>query len=120
MQYMLMFYETGNDFASRGDQRATDYWAGWRAYVQALSESGVVRAGSGLQPGAAATSLRLRNAKREIQDGPFADTKEQLGGFFVIEVADLDAALAWAAKAPCAASGGVEVRPTLPPRYATA
>ena len=116
MQYMLMFYETTNDFSSRGDQRATEYWAGWRAYVQALTDSGIVRAGAGLQPSATATTLKLRDAKRQIQDGPFADTKEQLGGFFLIDVANLDAALAWAAKAPCAGTGGVEVRPTIPPR----
>ena len=58
--------------------------------------------------------MQVAGGKRQVQDGPFADTKEQLGGFFVIDVADLDTALAWAARAPCAATGGVEVRPVLP------
>jgi hypothetical protein len=57
------------------------------------------------------TTLRVRGDKRQVQDGPFADTKEQLGGYFVIEVPDLDSALEWAARAPCASTGGVEVRP---------
>jgi hypothetical protein len=115
MQYMLMFYETAEQFARRGDPGAADYWAGWMAYVKAVADSGIKRAGAGLQPPATATSLRLRGSKRQIQDGPFADSKEQLGGFFLIEVDNLDAALEWAARAPCAATGGVEVRPVLPP-----
>ena len=113
MQCMLLFYESAEDFARRESQGAGDYFAGWMAYVKAARDSGIVQAGAGLQPSSSATTLRLRGAKRQIQDGPFADTKEQLGGFFLIEVADLDAALEWAARAPCAGSGGVEVRPTL-------
>ena len=62
-----------------------------------------------------ATTVRIRDGKRLVQDGPFADTKEQLGGYFVIEVPDLDAALEWAARAPSAACASVEVRPVLPP-----
>jgi hypothetical protein len=71
--------------------------------------------GDGLQGPMLATTLRVIDGKRHVQDGPFADTKEQLGGYFVIEVPDLDAALDWAAKAPCALTGSVEVRPVLPP-----
>lgn len=115
MQYMLMFYETPDDVACRTDHRAPNYFAGWTAYLKALSETGLVRAGAGLQAPATATSLRLRGSNRQIQDGPFADTKEQLGGFFVLDVPDLDVALSWAARAPCAGSGGVEVRPVMPP-----
>ena len=115
MQYMLMFYETPDDIARRTDQRAPEYSAGWTAYVKALSESGLVRGGSGLQASTTATTLRVRGTERQIHDGPFADTKEQLGGFFLIEVPNLDAALTWAARAPCAGTGGVEVRPTMSP-----
>jgi len=118
MQYMLMFYETTNDIAARSGKNDTEYWAGWRAYVDALRKSGIVQSGAGLQPPATATTLKLRNGSRKIQDGPFADAKEQLGGFFVIDAANLDQALEWAARAPCASSGGVEVRPVLPPRPA--
>lgn len=74
-----------------------------------------MRGGAGLQPSSTATTLKTRSGQRHIQDGPFADTKEQLGSFFVIDVANLDAALGWGARAPCAATGGVEVRPVLAP-----
>ena len=115
MQYMLMYYETAEDIACRADQRAPAYWAGWNAYIGALGQAGVIVRGDGLMPPATATSVRVRGDARQVQDGPFADTKEQLGGYFVIEVPDLDAALDWASRAPCAASGGVEVRPVMPP-----
>ena len=116
MQYMLMLYETADDMASRSDKRGPEYWAGWRAYVDALRKSGIVRSGAGLEPARTATTLRARGGSRKVQDGPFADAKEQLGGFFVIETASLEEALEWAARAPCASTGGVEVRPVLPPR----
>ena len=80
------------------------------AYVQAMHQSGVVKSGAGLQEPGTGTTVRVVDGKRRVQDGPFADTKEQLGGFFVIDVPDLDTALSWAARAPCAATGGVEVR----------
>ncbi|MEJ7688052.1 MAG: YciI family protein [Variovorax sp.] len=115
MQYMLMFYETPADSACRNNEHAQAYWGGWTAYVGALHQSGIVLSGNGLEAPAMATSLRVRGDKRQVQDGPFADTKEQLGGYFIIEVADIDAALEWASRAPCATTGGVEVRPVLPP-----
>jgi len=116
MDYMLMFYEPGGDFERRRDRVAgAPYWGAWMAYVNAMHGAGIVRSGAGLQEPATATTLRLPAGRRQVQDGPFADTKEQLAGFFVIDVPDLDAALAWAERAPCAASGGVEVRPVLPP-----
>lgn len=115
MQYMIMFYENADTLACRTDARAPEYFAGWNAYIQALSQSGIVRGGNGLQGPETATSLRLRNGERQLHDGPFADTKEQLGGYFIIEVAHLDEALAWAARAPCTSGGGVEVRPVMVP-----
>ena len=115
MECMLMFYESADGFAQRTDGRAPEIWAGWMAYVGALHGSGLVKSGAGLQPPSMATTLTLRGGERHVQDGPFADAKEQLGGFFVIEVPDLDAALDWAARAPCAVDGRVEVRPVLPP-----
>lgn len=116
MQYALLFYETDAQFASRDhgpDQQA--YWGAWRSYIDEISASGIVRGGAGLLPPESATSLRIREGQRHVQDGPFAILKEQLAGFFLVEVDDIDAALAWAAKAPCAPFGSVEVRPTLPP-----
>jgi len=116
MDYMLMFYEPQNDFDTRADSVAAGaYWGGWMAYVQAVHQSGIFKSGEGLQPPSTGTTLRVAGGKRHVQDGPFADAKEQLGGFFVITVPDLDTALEWAARAPCASTGGVEVRPVLPP-----
>jgi len=69
--------------------------------------------GTGLQPPPLATTIRLRDGKRQVQDGPFGDTKEQLGGYYVIEVPGLDQALDWAARCPSATNGSVEVRPNL-------
>lgn len=115
MQYMMMFYETAADTAMRQSAEAPTYWAGWMAYVGALHASGAVVSGNGLEVPAMSTTLRVRGDKRQVQDGPFADTKEQLGGYFIIEVPDVDAALEWAARAPCAGTGGVELRPVMPP-----
>jgi hypothetical protein len=116
MQYMLMLNETEAEFARRTDPAETQaYWGGWNAFIGAMAQAGVIVKGDGLQGPMLATTVRVVDGKRHVQDGPFADTKEQLGGYFVIEVADLDAALDWAAKAPCAVSGSVEVRPVLPP-----
>ncbi len=113
MQYMLMFYETPEEMARRDDARAPEYFAGWTAYINALAASGIVVNGAGLKQPATATTLRLRGEARHVQDGPFADTKEQLGGFFVIDVPNLDGALEWAARCPCVSTGGVEVRPVM-------
>lgn len=116
MQYMLLLNETETDFAKRNDPAlAEGYWGGWNAYIGAMAQAGIIVKGDGLQGPALATTVRMVGGKRRVQDGPFADTKEQLGGYFVIEVPDLDAALEWASQAPCAVSASVEVRPVLPP-----
>lgn len=116
MQFMLILNETEADFARRADpEQSAGYWGGWHAFIGAMSEAGVIVKGDGLQAPHTATTLRIRNDKRVVEDGPFADSKEQLGGYFVIEVPDLDTALDWAARAPSAHSASVEVRPVLPP-----
>jgi hypothetical protein len=116
MEYCILFYETPETAAERDDPaKAPAYWGAWSAYIQAVRESGLMRGGAGLQPPATATALRLKAGKRHFQDGPLIDAKEQLGGFIVLEVPDLDAALAWAARSPSASRAGVEVRPVLPP-----
>lgn len=115
MQYMLIMTETETEIAKRNDpQHAPAYWSGWNAFVTAMAASGLVVSGNGLQPPHTATTLRIRDGKRIVQDGPFADSKEQLGGYYIIEAPDLDTALDWAARSPAAAAGSVEVRPVMP------
>jgi hypothetical protein len=116
MQFALIVYETDADAAARSNPATVQqHMAPWFAYSKALAEAGIARGGAGLQTHADATTVKLRDGKRQVHDGPFADTKERLGGFFVIEVPNLDKALEWAARCPAAASGSVEVRPLLPP-----
>jgi hypothetical protein len=114
MKYTILVYETPAELAARADERSKPaYWGAYRAYTQALKEAGVMVGGSGLQPPAVGTTVRQREGKRQVQDGPYADTKEQLGGYYEIDVADLDTALDWAARCPAASTGAVEVRPNL-------
>lgn len=117
MNYSIIIYETPDDFARRTDPaRQQAYWTGWTLYSKALRDAGVFVAGAGLEPPTTATTLRIEQGKRVVQDGPFADTKEQLGGFYVINVPDLDTALDWAARGPFHSGHRVEVRPNLVPR----
>jgi len=116
MQYAILAVEHDADFAARTDpERADEYWASWAGYVAALRESGVLQHGAGLVEPTLATTVRMRGGTLAVQDGPFAEAKEQLGGLFIIEVDDLDAALQWAARCPAAVHGSVEVRPVMPP-----
>lgn len=114
MKYAVLVYETPAEFAERDDPAAAGaYWGAYAAYNEALEKASAVKGGAGLMPPHAATTLRIRNGKRAVADGPYADTKEQLGGFFLIEAESLDAALEWAAKCPSALRGAVEVRPVM-------
>jgi hypothetical protein len=116
MQYMLIFRETDADFAKRTDpQHSNAYWGAWNAYIAEMAQAGIIKSGEGLQPPHTATFVRLRDGARDVQDGPHPDAEEHLGGFFVIEAPNLDAALDWAAKSPSAHYGSTEVRPVLPP-----
>lgn len=115
MHYMLIYLETAEEMGKREDPaQAGTYWGGWNAYMGAMAQSGVMVSGNGLKTPEVATTLRVVDGKRHIHDGPFADTKEMLGGYVIIDVANLDDALEWAARAPCASAGSVEVRPVLP------
>jgi hypothetical protein len=117
MNYTLLIYENNAGFALRTDpQKSAAYWAAWPAYAKALQDAGVMVGGSGLQPPDTATTLRLEDGRRHVQDGPFADSKEQLGGYFIINVPDLDTALDWAARCPVAPGSVIEIRPNLTPR----
>lgn len=115
MKYTILIYETEADFGARTDPKRKDaYWGAYRAYTKALTEAGVLAGGAPLQPAHLATTIRHDSGKRQVQDGPYADAKEQLGGYYVLEVPDLDRALEWAARCPAASTGAVEVRPNLP------
>ena len=113
MQYMILNYVPAT--AAEGATAARHHTDGdaWSAYTRAMKEAGVMRGGNALQPGSTATTVRLREGRRDVHDGPYADSKEELGGYYVIEVPDLDAALHWAARNPAAAYGAVEVRPIM-------
>jgi len=111
MEYLLMDYvnEAGWPRLTKAEQ---EQWLGaYRAYMEAMTKAGVLKDSKGLLPTSAATTVRTANDKTQVLDGPYADSKEQLGGFHLIEVADLDAAIAWAARSPTALHGVVEVRP---------
>jgi hypothetical protein len=95
--------------ASKADIEKT--MAAYGAYTEAMKKAGVMVAGDRLQPVATATTVRVANGKSTVLDGPYAETKEQLGGYYIIDVPDLDAALSWAARCPGASSGAIEVRP---------
>ena len=112
MKYMLMFFDTTANQAYNPSSESGSM-AAWGAYAGAMGQAGVIVAGHGLQGRETATIVRVRDGHRQVQDGPFADTKEQLGGYFVIDVPSLDDALTWAARSPTAATGTVEVRPVL-------
>lgn len=111
MKYALLIYGDESVWASMPQAEMEKIYAEHGAYGVAMTEAGVLRGGEELQPVATATSLRFANGRPKTVDGPFAETKEQLGGFYVIEVDTLDQALEWAAKMPGMSHGTVEVRP---------
>jgi len=113
-KYMLLLYvppeARGAEARESGAAATLDDWF---AYTDELEQAGAFVASDALQPIDAATTVRVRDAETLITDGPFAETKEMLGGYYLIDVPDLDAALAWAAKVPNAPYGSVEVRPIM-------
>ena len=111
MQYLLLIY--GNEsapLAAPKDETGQRH-AAYMAYAEAMKKAGALVGGNRLRPAAEATTVRAPGGKKSVLDGPFAETKEQLGGYFLIEAPDLDAALSWAARCPGAQHGAVEVRP---------
>ncbi|MFO1076907.1 MAG: YciI family protein [Planctomycetota bacterium] len=107
---MLLIHEPPASFAAR-QESDDDYLAAWRAYHRALVAAGAYVDGAPLTTAASATTVRTRDGRRFVQDGPFAEAKEQLGGFVILDLPSLDAALSWAARCPAAAAGAVEIRP---------
>lgn len=115
MNYALVIFESEQDFAKREGPEAQTYWAAWMAYSEAISRSGIMIGGAGLQPPSMTTTVKQIHGKPSVQDGPFADSKEQLGGFFLIDAPNLDVAIEWASRVPISEHGRVEIRPMLPP-----
>jgi hypothetical protein len=114
MQYLLMIH---SDEAAMQQARKEDVqgmMAAYGAYTQAMREAGAYLGGERLHPSSTATVVRMQNGKTSVLNGPYAEVKEQLGGYYVIEAADLDAAIGWAARCPGAQFGAIEVRPIWP------
>lgn len=118
MKYTILIYDTPEAFAFMHGPDTPEkktHWGAWPPFVKALTDAGIFAGGGALQPPETATTLRFKKGDRLVQDGPYADTKEQLGGFLTINVPDLDAALDWAARCPRLPGQVCEVRPNLPP-----
>jgi hypothetical protein len=111
MQYMLMAYVQEDGWRKMTPAQQEQGMAAYMAFTEALTKAGALKAAGRLQPSSAATTVRITHGKSQVLDGPYLDSKEQLGGYFFIEVPDLDAAIAWAARCPAADHGVVEVRP---------
>ncbi|MDH4391115.1 MAG: YciI family protein [Aquabacterium sp.] len=111
MQYMLMIYSDETAEATMTEADAQAEIAAYGAYAGAMAQAGVLVGGERLCPTSSATRVRIRSGKTALLNGPYADTREQLGGYFMIDVPDLDAALHWAARCPTAPHGTIEVRP---------
>ena len=111
MQYLLMIYQNEADYAKIDAATGKKMLEEYGAFTQSIIQSGNFKAGDRLRPVDTATTVRIRDGKTLITDGPFAETREQLGGYYLIEAKDLDAALAIAAKIPGARYGSIEVRP---------
>ena len=113
MKYLLSIYNDESSWDSASPDQTQKMIEAYYAFGREVEERGAFLAGEGLQPTSAATTVRVRNNERLITDGPFAETKEQLGGFYLLECKDLDEAIEFAAKIPGAQDGSVEVRPVM-------
>ena len=109
MQYMLMIYSSEAQVPT--EAQAGEMMAAYGAYTEALKQAGAWVAGDRLRPSSASTTVQVANGKTQVLNGPYAETKEQLGGYYLIDVADLDVAISWAARCPGASHGKMEVRP---------
>lgn len=111
MQVMLMIYTDEAAWNAMPQAAQQTAMAAYRAYADALVQAGVMRGGERLRPAGEALTVRVRDGGTAVLDGPYAETKEQLGGYFLLEVPDMEAAAHWAARCPGAAHGSVELRP---------
>ncbi|TMJ89199.1 MAG: YciI family protein [Alphaproteobacteria bacterium] len=111
MQYLLMIYQNEAEYGKIDEAASKKMLEEYGAFTQSIIQSGNFKGGDRLQPATTATTVRVRDGKTLTTDGPFAETREQLGGYYLIEAKDLDAALAIAARIPGARFGSIEVRP---------
>jgi hypothetical protein len=111
MKYLLMIYNNEAEVASASESVMGARLAAYQAYGEAMGKAGVVQGGNRLRPSNTATTVRIRDGKTQVLDGPYAEIKEQLGGYYLIDAPDLDAALSWASRCPGASHGVMEVRP---------
>jgi hypothetical protein len=114
MEYMLLIMGDEKAMNSAVKEDEAGMSPEYAAYNDALTKAGVIRGGKRLRPTSATTSVRVRDKKAVVLDGPYSETQEQLGGFYLIDVPDLDAAIDWAKKLPAAQFGTIEVRPVWP------
>ncbi|HEV3038839.1 MAG TPA: YciI family protein [Candidatus Angelobacter sp.] len=113
MQYLLLIYSAESDWEKHSEPERQKIYSQYRELVQSLKQSGNHLGGHELQPISTATTVRIRNGKKSTTDGPFAETKEQLGGYFLVEAKDLDEAMTIAARIPSVHTGSIEVRPVV-------
>jgi hypothetical protein len=111
MQYILLLYAREAGWSELTQAQQEQAMGAYNAYTEALKNASVLTSVNRLQPTSTATTVRVANGKSQVLDGPYADSKERLGGYYVIDVPDLDAAISWAARCPAASHGIVEVRP---------
>ena len=111
MKYMLLMYANESETQELTEEESQALFQTWQTLLREAKEAGVLLSNTGLSPVANATTVRVRDGQTLCTDGPFAETHEQLGGFFVVECNDLDEAIGWAAKIPHAKYGSVEIRP---------
>ncbi|HET9741002.1 MAG TPA: YciI family protein [Solirubrobacteraceae bacterium] len=113
MKYLLTIYNEERAWTDASPEEVGQIMAAYEAFGRAAAEAGVLIGGEGLQPASMATTVRVRDNETLTTDGPFAETREQLGGYYLLDCADLDDAISWAARIPDASSGSVEVRPVM-------
>ena len=113
MQYLLLIYENEKAFADVSQEEGAKIFNEYKEYTESIKASGNLRAGDALEPTTKATTVRVRDGKTLTTDGPFAETREQLGGYYLVEAADLDEALQLAARIPSSRWGSIEVRPVM-------
>jgi hypothetical protein len=111
MQYLLMLHIEEAGWSKLTQAQQEQGLAAYKAYTEALTKAGVLKGSNRLQPSSVATTVRLTNGKSQVVDGPYIESKEQIGGYYLIDVPDLDSAISWAARCPAASHGAVEVRP---------
>lgn len=111
MKYMILIYNSEASDKAMTQQEVGKQMEAYGAYSQAMVKAGVMVGGERLKPTDTATIVRTKNGRTEVLNGPYADTREQLGGYYMIDVPDLDAAITWAARCPSSSTGTIEVRP---------